>query len=109
MNEIQDKMTDSANDTTERGFHEPDFEVNVNGHPVPGLGGHQVYYLPARRIKWPVILFVLTCLSTFWVGVTDWLPVQSLIVAAENGSLLTCVKHSSNIGPRDFCTWARCC
>lgn len=88
MNEIQDKLTDVNNDMAGRGFDKPDFAVNVKGHPVPGLGGHQVYYLPPRRVKWPVILFVLTCLSTFWVGVTDWLPVQSLMVAAENGSLL---------------------
>ena len=87
MNDVQDKMTDARNDATEHGFYEPNSEMNVKGHPIPGLG-EQVYYVPARKVKWPVILFVLTCLSTFWVGVTDWLPVQSLIVAAENGNLL---------------------
>jgi len=27
-----------------------------------------------RRIRLPIILFLLTCLSTFWVGSTHWLP-----------------------------------
>jgi hypothetical protein len=34
-------------------------------------------YLPPvrrRRVVLPVILFLLTCLSTFWVGVTRWEP-----------------------------------
>ncbi len=29
---------------------------------------------PTRKIKLPIILFLLTCLSTFWVGITDWRP-----------------------------------
>ncbi len=28
-----------------------------------------------RRIVIPVVLFLLTCLSTFWVGATDWAPI----------------------------------
>ncbi len=38
---------------------------------------------PKRRIKIPVILFLLTCLSTFWVGITDWrpmVPFQTLLL-----------------------------
>lgn len=34
-----------------------------------------------RRRRWlslPVILFLLTCLSTFWVGITDWRPIVPL-------------------------------
>ena len=27
-----------------------------------------------RRVVLPVILFLLTCMSTFWVGVTKWNP-----------------------------------
>ena len=27
-----------------------------------------------RRVRLPVILFVATCLSTFWVGANHWLP-----------------------------------
>jgi len=38
-------------------------------------------YLPPvrrRRIVLPVILFLLTCMSTFWVGVTRWNPMLPL-------------------------------
>jgi membrane-associated protease RseP (regulator of RpoE activity) len=28
-----------------------------------------------RRVRLPVILFVATCLSTFWVGANHWLPI----------------------------------
>lgn len=27
-----------------------------------------------RRVKLPLILFVVTCFSTFWVGITNWVP-----------------------------------
>jgi membrane-associated protease RseP (regulator of RpoE activity) len=30
--------------------------------------------LPRRRVTLPVVLFVATCLSTFWVGAADWQP-----------------------------------
>ena len=29
---------------------------------------------PKRRVRLPVILFLITCLSTFWAGVTSWQP-----------------------------------
>lgn len=32
------------------------------------------YPQPKRKIKGPVILFLLTCASTFWVGVNAWQP-----------------------------------
>lgn len=88
MNDVQDKMTDDQDDATRWNLENEDSNLNFDGHPIPGLGARPVYYLPKRKVKWPVILFLLTCVSTFWVGVTDWLPVQSLIVAAENGNLL---------------------
>lgn len=28
-----------------------------------------------RRVRLPIMLFIATCLSTFWVGATDWEPV----------------------------------
>ncbi|HMO12792.1 MAG TPA: site-2 protease family protein [Pirellulaceae bacterium] len=37
-----------------------------------------------RRLKIPIILFLLTCCSTFWVGVTNWHPVIPVIVALES-------------------------
>jgi Zn-dependent protease len=37
-------------------------------------GGEGV--LPQRQVMLPAMLFVATCLSTFWVGVTRWDPMQ---------------------------------
>lgn len=43
-------------------------------------------YFPRPRKKLvPFILFLLTCLSTFWVGITDWQPIQSLNIAWNQG------------------------
>ena len=41
-----------------------------------------------RRLKVPIILFVLTCASTFWVGVTDWQPIQSLEICRQRGDMM---------------------
>jgi len=29
---------------------------------------------PRRRVAWPIVLFLLTCLSTFWAGTIHWQP-----------------------------------
>ena len=50
---------------------------NPNVIPLSKPGGR--YVRPRRRqISLPVVLFVLTCFSTFWVGVTDWRPTVPL-------------------------------
>lgn len=41
-----------------------------------------------RRYRLPVVLFLLTCLSTFWVGVTGWQPIEVLMDAAAAGNLM---------------------
>ncbi len=43
-----------------------------------------------RRVVLPVVLFVLTCLSTFWVGVTEWNPIapSAYVAVAVFGPLL---------------------
>jgi Zn-dependent protease len=41
---------------------------------VPELQGAHLRSLPRRRLTLPLILFVSTCLSTFWVGAADWRP-----------------------------------
>lgn len=33
-----------------------------------------------RRARWPALLFLLTCFSTFWVGVTNWQPTQAITI-----------------------------
>ena len=41
-----------------------------------------------RRYKIPILLFLATCLSTFWVGIAEWQPIQQLTVASSEGSLM---------------------
>ncbi|MEE2825441.1 MAG: site-2 protease family protein [Planctomycetota bacterium] len=36
-----------------------------------------------RRIKLPIILFFATCLSTFWVGLTDWQPMVNALAGGN--------------------------
>lgn len=49
----------------------------------------EVVPAPPRRRYWlPLLLFLLTCLSTFWVGVTSWQPVEVLTDAAAAGDLM---------------------
>ncbi len=43
---------------------------------------------PKRRKLIPFILFLLTCLSTFWVGITAWQPLPALQVAASQGDTI---------------------
>ncbi|MEZ6093680.1 MAG: site-2 protease family protein [Pirellulaceae bacterium] len=55
----------------------------------PSEAGRQAKARPIRRkYRLPIILFVLTCASTFWVGVTGWRPIDTLTIAANQGSLL---------------------
>ncbi len=44
--------------------------------------------LRKRKYRIPTILFLLTCLSTFWVGVTGWQPIEVLVDSAEAGNLM---------------------
>jgi membrane-associated protease RseP (regulator of RpoE activity) len=41
---------------------------------LPELQGAHLRSVPRRRLTLPLILFVATCLSTFWVGAADWRP-----------------------------------
>jgi membrane-associated protease RseP (regulator of RpoE activity) len=41
---------------------------------LPELQGSHLRSLPRRRLTLPVILFIATCLSTFWVGAANWRP-----------------------------------
>lgn len=35
-----------------------------------------------RKVVLPVVLFFLTCMSTFWVGVAQWSPIEPLLQSA---------------------------
>ncbi len=52
--------------------------------------GPQLPLPPARRrrVKLPMILFILTCFSTFWVGANIWDPTSFAIQAVQDGTLL---------------------
>ena len=48
------------------------------------------YSYPVRKRKkvLPAVLFALTCLSTFWVGITLWSPFDPITTALANGNLM---------------------
>ncbi len=60
----------------------------VDDHPFPDT--EQVVPAPQRRRRrrLPLILFALTCLSTFWVGITGWQPTEPLANLAMDPYLL---------------------
>ena len=57
---------------------------NDEGIAAPRPAVPQAYRVRKRRIKIPIMLFVATCLSTFWVGLTDWQP---MVNAFAGGNL----------------------
>lgn len=40
------------------------------------------------RSNWPLTLFVMTVMSTIWVGITDWSPTAMINLCSETGSLM---------------------
>ena len=67
-------------DDSTGGSIEPSSTIRALGpdQGYPYLDESMLYAAPPRRIKLPIILFLLTCLSTFWVGSTLWCPEQFL-------------------------------
>jgi Zn-dependent protease len=47
---------------------------NVVHRPI--LSDEDLGYVPRRRRVLPILLFIATCLSTFWVGAANWKPQQ---------------------------------
>ncbi len=41
-----------------------------------------------RKTRTPIILFLLTCVSTFWVGATNWMPLHIISICLGTSSLL---------------------
>jgi hypothetical protein len=41
---------------------------------LPELRASDLRSPPRRRIGLPIVLFIATCLSTFWVGAAGWRP-----------------------------------
>ena len=52
--------------------------------------GRRLRYPRPRRVALPVVLFLLTCVSTFWVGVCKWTPnlIEPLWNVVAYGNLL---------------------
>ncbi len=47
---------------------------------LPELRESDLGLQPQRRLMLPLMLFLATCASTFWVGVTRWDPLQARYV-----------------------------
>ncbi|MGI9427056.1 MAG: hypothetical protein ACR2NM_00245, partial [Bythopirellula sp.] len=43
---------------------------------LPELRVSDLHFRPQRRVMLPILLFVATCVSTFWVGCTGWEPIE---------------------------------
>jgi hypothetical protein len=43
---------------------------------LPELRASDLGWTPQRRVMLPVVLFIATCASTFWVGTTRWDPMR---------------------------------
>jgi hypothetical protein len=43
---------------------------------LPELKVSDLHFRPQRHVMLPIVLFLATCASTFWVGVTNWQPVE---------------------------------
>lgn len=69
-------MNDPSNRNTER-MDFPTSEELARQRPMP-----------RRKIKIPLILFLLTCLSTFWVGIYGWQPPSNPMELARMDLLL---------------------
>ncbi len=57
------------------------------GHDGPYVA-EQVYRAPRRMTLLPLLLFLATCVSTFWVGIAYWNPTGPLAISASTGSLM---------------------
>jgi Zn-dependent protease len=66
-----------ATDPTEPGAtnHVPQpAPAKTDRPPLPTLNESHLRTPPRRRVTLPIILFIATCLSTFWVGAASWRP-----------------------------------
>jgi Zn-dependent protease len=59
--------------------HQFDFDDPFNDPAfasLPELKVSDLHFRPQRRTLLPIMLFLATCVSTFWVGVTHWEPLE---------------------------------
>lgn len=70
----------------------PEFsDFNGYAEPIgPPLSAHHLRPRRKRRVTLPVLLFLITCVSTFWAGSTNWQP---LGVQNEIGARRMVLRH----------------
>ena len=57
--------------------------------PMPeGVRSDEVPVPRKRRVLLPVTLFLMTCISTFWVGAAQWQPIQHLVLGMDGDFLM---------------------
>jgi Zn-dependent protease len=77
----REPVTGSQEPPVEYLAREPEFMRDVYV-PAPKLPGELVLEKPPvfrRHWRWPVLLFLLTCISTFIAGATQWTPHEYLL------------------------------
>ena len=62
------KSSKAADDS----FHDPAFAY------LPELKISDLHFRPQRHTTLPIVLFLATCASTFWVGATHWEPLEEV-------------------------------
>ena len=72
-------------------FHDP-----AVAH-LPELRVSDLHFRPQRRVMLPIVLFVATCVSTFWVGCTGWEPVEQEYIGSY-GAMWRTIKINWPIG-----------
>ena len=75
---------------TENGALEP-FDDPALSH-LPELKLSDLHFRPQRRTLLPIVLFLATCVSTFWVGSTKWQPLEPRYIASYEAMWQT-VRH----------------
>ncbi len=63
--------------------------------------------MPRRRVRLPVLLFLATAFSCFWVGVTHWSPQEPWEDAIMTGNLLP-IRQAMLVHWRDGLTYTLC-
>jgi peptidase M50-like protein len=83
--------TDSGPDNSVRAlseaFHDPQL-----AH-LPELKVSDLHFRPQRRTLLPLLLFLATCASTFWVGSTEWQPLEPRYLATSESMWQTIRLH----------------
>ena len=56
---------------------------------LPELKVSDLHFRPQRNTMLPIVLFVATCLSTFWVGSTRWQPMEEAFLGTYSAMWAT--------------------